>query len=161
MSDSGLTALCLKYRDSLFSQGEEAPAKVVTQSGKVASLKLLPLTSEKEKLKRYQRVLDKTRWSGLDGDLVGRGRLRSQLDLQEKPKASASAKGERLEQRKPWGAALVKSKRPQSAGGAFQGGKMGCVVQFHFLGGEGWTFGTNASKFGVKHLKLMNMFCPA
>ncbi|CAK9098851.1 unnamed protein product [Durusdinium trenchii] len=117
VSDPQLTALCLKHRDALFLTEEAPEKKPVTQSGKVASLRLLPLVEEGDKLKRYQRVLDKTRWSGLDGDLVGRGRLRSQLDLD-----GGAATGER----KPWGSGVAKPKRPQSAtsggrGGPYQG----------------------------------------
>ncbi|CAK9018709.1 unnamed protein product [Durusdinium trenchii] len=131
VSDPQLTALCLKHRDALFLTEEAPEKKPVTQSGKVASLRLLPLVEEGDKLKRYQRVLDKTRWSGLDGDLVGRGRLRSQLDLDGG--ATRAARGDAgarpraaTGERKPWGSGVAKPKRPQSAtsggrGGPYQG----------------------------------------
>lgn len=123
ISDSGLTALCLKYRDTLFLNEEVSDAKPVTQAGRVAAMRLAPdnAVPDGEKLRRYQRVLDKTRWSGVDNSLEGRGRLRSQMDLNDAAQAahvsrvrSGSVKNEAV-RRKPWGSAKPR-RRPQSSG---------------------------------------------
>ena len=119
ISDSGLTALCLKYRDTLFLN-EDTSVKLVTQAGKVASMRLAPDSTVDggEKLRRYQRVLDKTRWSGVDNTLVGRGRLRSQMDLTEAhvPRVRSGSIKAEVRHRKPWGSAKPRQ-RPHSASG--------------------------------------------
>lgn len=134
ISDPSLTGLCVKYRDTLFLNEDVPNAKLVTQAGKVAAMRLAPdtlIAPDGEKLRRYQRVLEKTRWSGADNNLMGRGRLRSQMDLDEKIEVSKEAsppcrrsgsvekrprgqgQGQQLS-RKPWGSAVVRQ-RPQSA----------------------------------------------
>lgn len=116
VSDPQLTSLCLKYRDTLFLSEENSNTKPVTQSGKVAAMRLVPEVVPEDKLRRYQRVLEKTRWAGLDQDLVGRGSLRAQMDLgRRKGRRSTS------EARRPWGAAAAKERPKSSQGPAFHG----------------------------------------
>lgn len=111
ISNTGLTALCLKYRDTLFVNEDTSNAKLVTQAGKVAAMTLAPDNSapdDGEKLRRYQRVLDKTRWSGVDNSLVGCGRLRSQMDLNQAshiPRVRSDSIKTEAKHRKPWGSA--------------------------------------------------------
>ena len=131
ISDPGLTGLCVKYRDTLFLNEDMQNAKLVTQAGKVAAMRLAPDTviapDGVSKLRRYQRVLDKTRWSGADNNLMGRGRLRSQMDLTDEKmevskeasppcRRSGSVEVQKRPRgiRKPWGSAVVRE-RPQSA----------------------------------------------
>ena len=52
ISDPSLTAMCLKYRDTLFLNDGEAAAKVVSQSAKVACLQLAPEKEEEDKLQK-------------------------------------------------------------------------------------------------------------
>ena len=96
-------------------------AKLVTQAGKVAAMTLVPdntAPDDGEKLRRYQRVLDKTRWSGVDNSLVGRGRLRSQMDLNQAshiPRVRSDSVKTEAKHRKPWGSASKPRQKPQSA----------------------------------------------
>lgn len=121
ISNTGLTALCLKYRDTLFVNEDTSNAKLVTQAGKVAAMTLVPdntAPDDGEKLRRYQRVLDKTRWSGVDNSLVGRGRLRSQMDLNQAshiPRVRSDSVKTEAKHRKPWGSASKPRQKPQSA----------------------------------------------
>ncbi|CAJ1386415.1 unnamed protein product [Effrenium voratum] len=112
ISDPSLTAMCLKYRDTLFLNDGEAAAKVVSQSAKVACLQLAPEKEEEDKLQRYQRVMERTR-SGADGGVSGRGRLRSQLDLHLQRARSFSR--DEPKGRKPWGAAVVRQRPPSAS----------------------------------------------
>ena len=112
VSDPQLTALCLKYRDTLFLSEENCGSKPVTQAGKVAAMRLVPEVVPEDKLRRYQRVLEKTRWAGVDQDLVGRGSLRAQMDLGRRKVRRSTG-----EARKPWGSAVAKE-RPKSSQGA-------------------------------------------
>mmetsp|Transcript_66184 Transcript_66184/g.147085 ORF Transcript_66184/g.147085 Transcript_66184/m.147085 type:complete len:648 (+) Transcript_66184:31-1974(+) len=115
VSHTTLTALCLQYRDHLFISSEPDPnAKIFSQAAKVASQILLPDTEEDVNASRYKRVLDQTRWTGVDAALEGRGRLRNQLDLALGARARTTSADRKFPQRRPWGSALVKPRGPKA-----------------------------------------------
>eukprot|EP00930_Biecheleria_cincta_P044628 TRINITY_DN30723_c0_g1_i1.p1 TRINITY_DN30723_c0_g1~~TRINITY_DN30723_c0_g1_i1.p1 ORF type:complete len:815 (-),score=121.92 TRINITY_DN30723_c0_g1_i1:117-2477(-) len=105
VSDSGLTTLCFKYRDYLFTPDHDSDdhcsqSRGISFASKLARLKLksepgfaesgnsASSQSAEGGLGRHQRVLDQTTWNGADPTVCGRGRLRSQMDL---PASEASS----------------------------------------------------------------------